>query len=1040
MTLRSPIFPEDPIPLDHILIPELYTKIGHDFSHRIFAQILTEYDDAKVILEEITWGRLLNDSMFAANSLISYGIPRCNSSAHPITVAILATSSYQYYTYLVGAWLNGWTPLLLSTRNSVAAIHHLVSSVNAQCILMDDVTNKIEPDLKQLVPGLVVMRMEKLPVPDVQVLDLRDALPSRESSISFDDVAFYLHTSGSQGHPKPVSTTHRQFVRGIKVRAAKKYAGSCAYAPLPLFHGMGFYAFTNWPIGSGLIPTFVTQNRPLSAEDVVRQLPRFPGAIAFLSPSLLDEIVNTGDAKIASLASAQRVFYGGAPLKECTGNSLVSKGVPLANAYGMSEISLISILDLPSEDLLNDWYYIRFEENMYKLHLLPIDMSAVCELVIGPGEMRPAVINHELGFATHDLWAPHPKTKGLWKHMGRIDGVTVLSTGEKTDNAQLISLLTNDARIAHVVLFGSGQPLNGVIISPSHLAETTFTGESDTAEVFRGMIQDTVAKVNDIVPKHSRLIPQMILVEKSSKLFVKTDKGTVRSKETLALYETEIAAAYSSLGLGSQAQATLPAPVIASEVRIRNAVRDIIQKVCGREMGDKTDIFDAGADSLHVLQIRADLLPLIQSATTADFVVPQNIVYTHPTTDQIASFVLDCIRGTKSPSSNDITRQSRVKECIRRFSEFTPDGIVVVLTGSTGSLGCHVLDHLLRRDDVKRIHCLVRGEASIDRYKVAFGDKSLLVEGRLHNDRKLKLHTADFSKPDLGLSGQSLELLREEVTHIFHLAWELNFNWPLERFEKMHIAGVRHLIDLANSSIRPTPPKLVFSSSIGAVANYRTSRNVPEEPFSDPSVCGDNGYGEAKFVGERLIDSASRRLHLPATIIRCGQLSGSTVSGAWARMEFIPVLLRSSLSLGLFPDSMPPVRWLPVDIAARCFCDLALNNTNRITYYHLENTESTPWSEITRMFLAMTNGKVAAVPTKEWLAALKNISRLPDRSLVSAAPAAFLLDFYARLTAESETWRTLDTSVSSEIVPAVRHGKVTPDLMEKYGRWVINIE
>ncbi|KAF8592220.1 acetyl-CoA synthetase-like protein [Ramaria rubella] len=1037
MTLKRPIFPEDPIPLDNILIPELYTKIGHDFSHRIFAQILTE-DDAKVVLEEITWGRLLNDSMFAANSLLSYGIPRRNGNTSPITVAILATSSYQYYTYLVGIWLNGWTPLLLSTRNSVAAIHHLVSSVNAQGILMDDVTNKIEPDLKQLVPGLVVMKMQKLPIPDLQVPDLRDALPWRESSISFDDIAFYLHTSGSQGHPKPVPATHRQFVRGIKARAPRKYAGSCTYAPLPLFHGMGFYAFTYWPIGSGLIPTFVTQNRPLNGEDVVRQLPHVPGAIAFLAPALLDDIVDAGDTKIASLTSAQRVFYGGAPLKEFTGNSLVSKGVSVANAYGMSEIGLISVLDLPSEDLLDDWYYIRFKENMYNLHFLPVDTSAVCELVVGPGEICPSIINHELGFATCDLWAPHPKTKGLWKHMGRKDGVTMLSTGEKTDNAQLISLLTNDPRIAHVVLFGSGQPLNGVIISPSNLTEATLIDESE-AEAFREKIQDTIAKVNDTIPKHSRLIPQMILVENPSKPFVKTDKGTIRSKETLALYKTEIAAAYSSLDLGSQPQTTLPVPIVASESQIRSSVRDVVQKVCGREIEDNTDIFDAGADSLHALQIRAGLLSLIRSATTTDFVVPQSMVYTHPTINQIASFVLHCIYGTKSTSSNGITKQSRLEKCIRRFSEFTPNRIVVVLTGSTGSLGCHVLDHLLRRDDVKRIHCLLRGEASVDRYKVAFSDKSLPVEWCFHNDGKLKLHEADFSKPDLGLSGQLLELLREEVTHIFHLAWELNFNWPLERFEKMHIAGVRHLIDLANSSTRPTPPKLVFSSSIAAVANY-ISRNVPEEPFDDPSVCGDNGYGEAKYVAERLIDSASRKLHLPATIIRCGQLSGSTVSGGWARTEFIPVLLKSSLSLGIFPDSMPPVRWLPVDIAARCFCDLALHNTNRITYYHIENTESTSWSEITRMFSALASGKVAVVPTKEWLATLENISGLTDRSLVSAAPAAFLLDFYSRLTAESETWRTLDTSVSSEIAPAVRYGKVTPDLMEKYGRWVMDNE
>jgi thioester reductase-like protein len=142
------------------------------------------------------------------------------------------------------------------------------------------------------------------------------------------------------------------------------------------------------------------------------------------------------------------------------------------------------------------------------------------------------------------------------------------------------------------------------------------------------------------------------------------------------------------------------------------------------------------------------------------------------------------------------------------------------------------------------------------------------------------------------------------VTHILHCAWELNFKLPLEKFEKQHVGGVRNLIDLAKSSKRTPLPRFAFSSSIGAVSNYPKS-SIPERAFYDPGVTNTTGYGEAKYVSEMLIDSASRTFHLPASIIRSGQLSGSTVNGYWSRTEFIPRLFASSLSLGIFPDTMP---------------------------------------------------------------------------------------------------------------------------------------
>lgn len=114
--------------------------------------------------------------------------------------------------------------------------------------------------------------------------------------------------------------------------------------------------------------------------------------------------------------------------------------------------------------------------------------------------------------------------------------------------------------------------------------------------------------------------------------------------------------------------------------------------------------------------------------------------------------------------------------------------------------------------------------------------------------------------------------IRTHVTHIIHGAWQLNFNLPLEGFERVHVAGVRHLIDLALSSPKLKSPHFVFLSSISATAGYRGSDDVPEERMNDVGA-ESLGYGLSKLAGERITETACEKAGLNASIVRIGQIS-----------------------------------------------------------------------------------------------------------------------------------------------------------------------
>lgn len=134
----------------------------------------------------------------------------------------------------------------------------------------------------------------------------------------------------------------------------------------------------------------------------------------------------------------------------------------------------------------------------------------------------------------------------------------------------------------------------------------------------------------------------------------------------------------------------------------------------------------------------------------------------------------------------------------------------------------------------------------------------------------------------------------------------MNFNHTLDHFLETQIVGIRNLIDVSLSTHRAKHPRIIFLSSVSAVSNYAgPDDTIPEVLFDDVSVALSQGYAQAKYVAERILAKASEEAGVPVTIVRAGQLSGSTVSGAWNLNEHIPVLLQSCMALKTIPDTLP---------------------------------------------------------------------------------------------------------------------------------------
>jgi hypothetical protein len=98
------------------------------------------------------------------------------------------------------------------------------------------------------------------------------------------------------------------------------------------------------------------------------------------------------------------------------------------------------------------------------------------------------------------------------------------------------------------------------------------------------------------------------------------------------------------------------------------------------------------------------------------------------------------------------------------------DEKVILVTGGSGSLGGHLVYHLVQLDDVKTVVCLTRKhrEDAVTRQIKAMRDKGIRFPDVLKS--KLVVLQTDSSEPHLGLEQKQYNSLAASVTHVFHQA------------------------------------------------------------------------------------------------------------------------------------------------------------------------------------------------------------------------------------------------------------------------------
>lgn len=222
-----------------------------------------------------------------------------------------------------------------------------------------------------------------------------------------------------------------------------------------------------------------------------------------------------------------------------------------------------------------------------------------------------------------------------------------------------------------------------------------------------------------------------------------------------------------------------------------------------------------GASSLNATLLRNRIVGSLRVShqLIAAANVSQNFVFDHPTIRRLARAVSALV----DPSLVLTSEKNRVEHVIDLIEKYSADlpghvhkdssnrldlNVTVLVTGSTGNLGSHIVAALLSSERVSKVYTLDRTNAEalpLRRLEDTFKDRGLSLS--LLSNGKLAALIGDFTAERFGLDvavyeevcqkfrGFTLNSFLRSVqisratTHVMHNAWTVNFNHPLSSFE-----------------------------------------------------------------------------------------------------------------------------------------------------------------------------------------------------------------------------------------------------------------
>ncbi len=802
-----------------------------------------------------------------------------------------------------------------------------------------------------------------LNVPTLNINDFRKVKNTETMEnvdISSNDIAYVIYTSGSTGKPKGVKITH-------------KCLNNYIHSFNKLFKDISckdkFLSSTNISFDVSIWELFLSilngATLVIYEDELISNIVKYADSIAkneittlYIPPNILKEVYDL--LKYKPNLKINKLLVGVEPIKIHTLNKYfkLNPDIKIVNGYGPTETTICSTaLEYKNSSKVdkivsigkpigNTKIYI-VDNNM---HIVPIGIPGeLCITGDGVGDgyiANDAETNKNFVENTfNDISPKLYKTGDLakWNYNGTISYISRKDNQIKISGYR-IELQEIDKTVIQYI---------GIIKSLTQVYKTknksylvtyfTANKEVDTADL-TSFLQSKLAFY--MVPSH--------LIQLDA--FPLTLNGKIDSKK-------------------------LPKPIQKTKVQYVAPSNDLEKTLCNiwqnlfgiNKIGVEDNFFDLGGDSLSAIKFQVEALNKDLNITYSD-------IFGYPTIKSLAKKA-SCV------TSNDInTFQNYDYSKINKLLEYNdikniPEKIKlkpienVLLTGSTGFLGSHILDSYFSLNNSGCVYCIVRpknGKNPEQRLKEIlnfyFGNKYDEYFGS-----KIKVINGDTTKDNLSLKISEYENLANSIDVVINSAALVKHYGDYNKFYSINVIGTKNLIDFCEKY-----NKKLYHISTTSVSGLGLPENSVKQSkdityFSEKDLYKNqnlnNTYLQTKFEAEKIILEEVAAKKLKACIFRMGNISNRYLDGKFqinAGENAFVNRIKAILKLGVVQNGFKKhsTEFAPVDFCANSIISLIKSNP-KFSIFHIFNNNLIAFKDLVK-FINDLNIPVDFVSNKDF--------------------------------------------------------------------------
>jgi hybrid polyketide synthase/nonribosomal peptide synthetase ACE1 len=287
------------------------------------------------------------------------------------------------------------------------------------------------------------------------------------------------------------------------------------------------------------------------------------------------------------------------------------------------------------------------------------------------------------------------------------------------------------------------------------------------------------------------------------------------------------------------------------------------QLLAGREISPTTDFFHVGGTSLLLVELQALLKEKLGVAPS----VQQ--LFQASTLETMAALAADvpAERNTDGP----VDWEAEADLLSDLSYEAQDDAVtvahppkVVVLTGSTGFLGRHILERLLRDSHIEKVYC------------IAVRKRLAELPSMFTTNPRVEVLAGDLGTADLGLSAADARRVFSAADVVVHNGADVSFMKTYGSLRRTNAEASKQLARLAQR--RRIPFHFVSSASITQLTPLDEVGDISMAAYPPGVSSSVDGYIAAKWVSERHLELVAQAKGLPVTIHRPSSISGNDAS------------------------------------------------------------------------------------------------------------------------------------------------------------------